>query len=110
MPYAVALTEDAADDLREIDDYIAWRDSPEAARSVIEGLRECVAGLAVNPERGNYPKELLAVGIKEFREAHYKPYRVIYRVIDRTVYILCVADGRRNMAELLLKRLLRPSR
>jgi toxin ParE1/3/4 len=110
MPYAIVLTADAANDLREIDAYIAWKDSPETAYAVVEALRDCVAELAGTTSRGNYPKELLAFGIRDFREVHYKPYRVIYRVIDRTVYVLCVADGRRDMARLLMKRLIQPDR
>lgn len=105
MAYAVVLTTDAARDVRDIDAYIAWRDSAEAACAVVEGLGQVFAGLGENPQRGNYPKELLSLGIREFREMHFKPYRVIYRVIDQTVYIMCVADGRRNMQRLLLKRL-----
>jgi toxin ParE1/3/4 len=107
MAYAVVLTTDAAREVRDIDAYIAWRDSVEAACSVVEGLGQVVAGLGENPQWGNYPKELLALGVQEFREMHFKPYRVIYRVIDKTVYILCVADGRRNIQRLLLHRLLR---
>ena len=105
MAYAVVLTTDAARDVREIDAYITWRDSVEAACSVVEGLKKAFAGLKENPQRGNHPKELLALGIREFREVHFKPYRVIYRVIDQTVFVMCVADGRRNMQRLLLKRL-----
>lgn len=107
MAYAVVLTTDAARDVREIDAYIAWRDSVEAACAVVEGLGQVFAGLGESPQRGNHPKVLLAPGIREFREVHFKPYRVIYRVIDQTVYILCVADGRRNMQRLLMRRLLR---
>ena len=35
-----------------------------------------------------------------------KPYRVIYRVVDRDVAILLIADGRRDMQSLLATRLL----
>lgn len=59
------------------------------------------------PERGNIPKELERLGIKEFRELHYKPYRVIYRIRARQVVVYCVLDGRRDMQTLLQQRLLR---
>ena len=110
MTFAVVLTENAANDLREIDAYIAWKDSREAACAIVEALQDCVASLGDNPGRGNYPKELLDVGIRDFREVHCKPYRVIYRVLDRTVYVMCVADGRRDIPRLLMKRLIQPVR
>ncbi|OLN26064.1 Death on curing protein, Doc toxin [Desulfovibrio sp. DV] len=110
MSYAIVLTADAANDLREIDAYIAWKDSREAACAIVEALQDCVAGLVENPGRGNFPKELLEFGIREFREVHYRQYRILYRISDRTVYILCVADGRRDMPRLLMKRLIQPGR
>lgn len=61
--------------------------------------------MAENPERGSRPKELLALGIREYRQVFFKPYRAIYRVIGRRVYVYLVADGRRDMQTLLARRL-----
>ena len=58
------------------------------------------------PQRGNYPKELLDIGIREYREVFFKPYRIIYRVVENNVYVLMMADGRRDMQTLLQRRLL----
>jgi toxin ParE1/3/4 len=58
------------------------------------------------PERGSYPKELLALGIKEYRQTFFKPYRAIYRIVGRRVYVYLIADGRRDMQSLLARRLL----
>ena len=37
----------------------------------------------------------------------FKPYRIIYRVMGDGVYVLVIADGRRDMRALLQRRLLR---
>ena len=58
------------------------------------------------PERGSHPKELAALGIKEYRQVLFKPYRVIYRIIDRQVIISLIVDGRRDMQSVLARRLL----
>ena len=58
------------------------------------------------PERGVYPKELLELGIRDYREIFFKPYRVIYRVTDDVVHVLLIAEGRRDMQTLLQRRLL----
>lgn len=42
--------------------------------------------------------ELLDIGVREYREAFFEPYRIIYRVIEETVHILIIVDGRRNIA------------
>jgi toxin ParE1/3/4 len=106
MAFRVLLTGDAARDLEEIYDYIAGHDSPAAADHVLDQIEEVVRGLSRFPNRGNFPNELLALGIRDYRETLFKPYRVIYRVIGARVYVYLVADGRRDMQTLLARRLL----
>ena len=69
-------------------------------------IETALAGLSDSPERGAYPKELLALGIREYREIFFKPYRIIYRIVEKNVYILLIVDGRRDMQALLQRRLL----
>ena len=104
--HTVFLTQDAADDLESIHDYIFNHDSPERAEYVVDKIEKVFDSLSLFPERGGYPPELLSVGIKEYREVFFKPYRIVYRIQNRKVYILLIADGRRDMQTLLLQRLL----
>ncbi len=104
--FAVKLTNDAARDLDELYHYVALHDSPQNADSLLEQIEQMFASLSAFPERGAFPKELLALGIREYREIFFKPYRIIYRVIDNIVYVLLIVDGRRDMHSLLQRRLL----
>ena len=106
MPYRALLTRDAVNDLEELDTWIATNDFLERADYVLDRISEAFQRLAELPERGAYPKQLSALGIREFREVFFKPYRIIYRVERRTVYIYLIADGRRDMQTLLSRRLL----
>lgn len=106
MPFTVLLTHDAARDLDELYDYIALHDAPRKADHVLEQIEKTLSRLSEFPERGAYPKELLAIGIREYREIFFKPYRIIYRVLEHNVYVLLIADGRRDMQSLLQGRLL----
>jgi len=106
MQYDVLMTEGAERDLEEIYNYIAEFDSLSNADYVLDQLMEVVEGLANFPERGSYPKELLALGILEYRQAFFKPYRVIYRVMEKQVVIYLIADGRRDFQTLLARRLI----
>jgi len=105
--YSVLLTEGAEQDLAAIVDYIAEFDSPNAANHVLDRLTKAAESLASFPERGSHPRELLALGIKDYRQVFFKPYRLIYRVVGANVFIHLVADGRRDMQSLLARRLLR---
>jgi len=106
MPFAVLLTNDAAHDLNELYNYIAVHDSPRKADFVLEKIEKTFSTLSEFPERGVHPKELLKLGIREYREIFFKPYRIIYRVMDKNVYVLLIVDGRRDMQSLLQRRLL----
>ncbi len=104
--YEVLLTQGAEQDLESIYDYIAEFDCKANADYVLDRLLEVADSLASFPERGAYPKELAALGIREYRQTAFKPYRVIYRVIGQKVYIYLIVDGRRDMQSLLARRLL----
>jgi toxin ParE1/3/4 len=106
MSCKVLLTKSAERDIEEIYDYIADNDTPENADHVLDKLMEVAETLSTFPERGAYPKELLLLGIREYRQAHFKPYRLIYRVIGKQVLIYMIADGRRDMQTLLSRRML----
>jgi len=106
IPFTVLLTNDTARDLDELYDYIALHDAPRKADYILEQIEKAFSKLSEFPERGAYPKELLALGIREYREIFFKPYRIIYRVMDKNVYVLLVVDGRRDMQSLLQRRLL----
>lgn len=107
MPVAVRLTDDATRDLKEIFDYVSRRNAPSRAEHVLDRIEEVFRALSAFPERGNYPRELLDLGIREYREVFFKPYRIIYRVMEDGVYVLVITDGRRDMRGLLQRRLLR---
>ena len=104
--YPVLLTRNAARDLERIYDYIAERDLPKKAHYVLGRLEAVIDGLRNSPTRGSIPKELLTLGIREYREVYFKPYRIVYRVMEEKVYVYLIADGRRDMQSLLARRLL----
>ena len=106
MRFEVLLTRSAQDDLDEIVTYIVSHDSAANAGRVLDKLEEAIAGLSQHPDRGSHPRELLELGIRDYRQVFFKPYRLIYRVTDKKIHIQVIADGRRDMQALLTRRLL----
>jgi toxin ParE1/3/4 len=106
MSYQVSLTKDAERDLEDIYSYIAERDSQASADHVLERLVQATDALRTSPDRGSYVNELRSLGISEYRQVFFKPYRLIYRVHANQVIVYIVADGRRDMGSLLARRLL----
>ncbi len=105
--YRVRLTEDAERDLIEIYRYIAFHGSVENADYVLDQLESLCSRLTELPEQGHVPPELDRIGVTNYREVNFKPYRAIYEVIRQDVFIHCILDGRRDMPSLLERRLIR---
>ncbi|MBN1894761.1 type II toxin-antitoxin system RelE/ParE family toxin [bacterium] len=107
MKYGVYVVSDSEEDLLDIYRHISQSDSVEKAEQVFVKIEEKCLALSTFPERGHLPPELERIGISEFREIHFKPYRIIYQIIRKDVYILCILDGRRELQELLERRIIR---
>lgn len=107
MRYRIVLIVAAKSDLREIFRYVERNDSSERADNLVDGIEKAITSLTLMPERGHYPPEFERIGIREFREIHFKPYRIVYSIHDKEVVVYCVLDGRRDMQALLQQRLLR---
>ena len=93
-------------DLMRIIEFIA-EESPRIATGVLHKIQARTAKLDSSPNRGRIVPELLKQGISSYREIIIKPWRVIYRIEENRVYVVAVIDGRRNVEDILLARLLR---
>ena len=107
MKYTVHLVIDAENDLLDIYWYVAGHDSAEKAGRLLDNLEDTIIKLETLPPRGHHPPELERIGVLEFREIFFKPYRIIYQVIKSNVYVHCILDGRRDLQDLLQQRVLR---
>ena len=104
--YEVRLTRGAEQDLEAIHAYMSRHRGADDADRLLDALADRVASLERFPERGTVPKELQALGIVAFRQMLLLPYRLVYRVRNRTVFVMLIADGRRDIQKLLERRLL----
>jgi toxin ParE1/3/4 len=107
VKFKVNIIASAEEDLFEIYKYVYSNDSEEKAEKLYNKLYEKCLLLQEYPNRGHVPPELSLFGINEFLEITYKPYRIIYQVVAKEVFIHCVLDGRRDMQKLLQERLLK---
>jgi toxin ParE1/3/4 len=102
----VIWTQVASHDLDEILTFIA-ADSPLNARKLLARLQRKADSLATMADRGRVVPELAFFGIRTWRELLLKPYRLVYRTSAHAVYVSAVLDGRRDLQDVLLERLIR---
>jgi plasmid stabilization system protein ParE len=93
-------------DIESIVSYLADRSS-QAALATLERIESKARSLASLAERGRVVPELARLHVREYRELIIPPYRLLYRGRGSDVLVLAVFDGRRNLEDVLLDRLLR---
>lgn len=103
LAYDVIWANVAENDLKNIIAYIA-KDSPQNALNILNDIRQKASHLYTLPERGRIVPELQGQGIINYRELIISPWRLIYRIFERKVYVLSVIDSRQNVEDVLLKR------
>ncbi|NQU28950.1 MAG: type II toxin-antitoxin system RelE/ParE family toxin [Candidatus Marinimicrobia bacterium] len=107
MKYRVYIIVEAEDDIFSIFQYVAINDSTRKAEILLNNIEERISSLSELANRGHTPPELESIGIHDYREIHFKPYRIIYQIIESDVFIHCVLDSRRDLEDLVQERLLR---
>jgi len=91
MDFTITWSPQVRDDLHAIAAYIA-QDSPRYAGAVINRILAAGRSLDTLPWRGRIVPEL---GLDDYREISVHEYRLIYRIVGRTVEIIAVIHGRR---------------
>lgn len=102
--YSVRWTELAVQDLERIVEHLQL-DSPQAARRVLDQISKRAKSLESMPLRGRLVPELAYFELRTYRELLVRPYRLIYRVEGDEVWVIAVFDGRRDLTDVLLWRL-----
>ena len=102
--YKIIWADVAEHDLLDIIEYIAI-DSPANALKILQKIKKMTSILHSFPERGRVVPELQDQGILIYREIVITPWKIIYRISDKNVYVLSVLDARRNVEDILLNRL-----
>jgi len=103
--YKVIWADIAEKDLKNIIEYIADESLLNAKRVFVK-IKEKASSLNFFPNRGRIVPELKEQDILQYRELILPPWRIIYRISENKVYVLCVLDSRRNIEDILLKRLI----
>jgi toxin ParE1/3/4 len=91
-------------DFESVLEYIASNDSVESVVYVHDELMTKIDTLTQYPERCRIAPELKKIGLSEFRELLWKPYRVCFSIHGQEVVVAAVLDGRRDLGQLLVER------
>lgn len=104
--YVINMSEGAAGDLDAIHAYAADQRSLDDADILLDALYGRVETLEQFALRGGLVPETAKTANLALRQILHLPYRLIYRVVDDTVTIIAIVDGRRDVQTFLRQRLL----
>ena len=104
--YIVKITQNAEDDLNEIIMFIA-QNNPQTAIKIMEKIKARINTLDHFQNKGSYVPELLKRNIKDYRQITEPPWKIIYKINGKTVNVLTIIDSRRNLQDILIKKLLK---
>jgi len=103
VKYNVLWTKVAEKDLKKIIEYIAI-DNITIAQDIFFKIQKKANTLDCFPQKGRIIPELHDQGLTMFRELIVAPWRIIYRIADKDIYVLSVLDSRQNVEDILLQR------
>jgi len=95
----------ARNDLLRILDYALHR-YPEQVEALLDQIESKASALRSLPLRGRLVPELVRLGVRDRREIQIPPYRLLYRVAARDVFVLAIFDSRRDLEDVILERIL----
>jgi len=103
--YLVKWTEPARNDVDEINEYISNTNISYAVK-VLDKIEAAVKSLNTFPERYRIVPELEKYGYFLYRDIIVDYWKIIYKIENNLVYIMLVIDNRRNLEDILLKKML----
>ncbi len=107
MGVKIVILESAEQDIKDLRAYIVKDFSVSAWRDTYAKLKETIRNLGDFPLAGSIPDEIEKLQLSQYRQVVSGLNRIVYEVRQDGVYIHIIADVRRDMKTLLMRRLLR---
>ncbi|MNL40663.1 Plasmid stabilization system protein [compost metagenome] len=106
MSLKVVILQSAETDLKELRAYLVKQFSTQTWQTTYASLKTAIRHLGLQPYSGSIPEEIEKLNLSQYRQVLSGMNRVIYEVREQTVYIHIIADSRKSLPALLMKRLL----
>jgi len=104
----IEWTPDGIDSLNEILEYYRDRAGENISNTIYEKIIKEIELLKLEEIKTKQTQELKDIGIFDVYELTVKPWKVYYKISknNKKVYVLFVLDGRRNLEEILMAKVI----
>jgi len=103
--YEVRISKFAESDINDIIGYWIVKNRTFCF-SLYDKLKSKISELGYFPEKGRIVPELEKNGIQNYKELIEGNYRIIYSINMDVVSVLSIIDSRRNLEEILIKKVI----
>lgn len=107
MSLKVVFLHSAETDLKDLKGYIVKNFGNETWQASYSAIKESVVVIQSFPEGGKIPDELACLNLAQYRQVISGMNRIIYEVRGDTAYIHIVCDTRKDLRNLLMRRILK---
>ncbi|NUU36790.1 type II toxin-antitoxin system RelE/ParE family toxin [Pseudomonas sp. C2B4] len=106
MSFKVVILQSAETDLKELRTYLIKQFSNQTWQTTYASLKTAVRHLGAQPYSGSIPEEIEKLNLSQYRQVISGMNRVIYEIREQAVFVHIIADTRKSLPTLLMKRLL----
>jgi toxin ParE1/3/4 len=106
MKHEIIWSKDAGDELAEIISYIKYNTGKLTAEKIYTKIMNKVKQASENPEGRRIAPLLREFGINYIHQLNINPWIIFYKVTGKKMEIISIIDGRRNLEEILYKKIL----
>jgi plasmid stabilization system protein ParE len=106
MSFKIVILESAEQDLKELREYLVKHFSLATWQNTFGNLKKAIRVLKDYPYSGTIPEEFEKLNLSQYRQILSGRNRIIYEVRQDFLYIHSIADTRRDLKALLIRRLL----
>ena len=104
----IEWTPDGIDSLNEILEYYRDKAGDNISNTIYDKIMKEIELLKLEEIKTKQTQELKDIGIFDVYELTVKPWKVYYKISknNKKVYVLFVLDGRRNLEEILMAKVI----
>ena len=106
MKHEIIWSKDAGDELLEIISYIKNNSGKITAKKIFQKIQNEIKRVSENAAGRRISPLLKKFGINDIHQLNIKPWILYYKTEDNIMKIISIVDGRRNLEEVLYKKII----
>ncbi|MDR0376469.1 MAG: type II toxin-antitoxin system RelE/ParE family toxin [Spirochaetaceae bacterium] len=106
MKYKINWSKDAGEEFIEIISWYKYNAGKNIAQKIYTKINSQIKKLKKTPGIGRPAQILKDIGVNGYRQLIQDNWIVYYRIEGQTINIVSIIDGRRNLEEILYKKII----